>query len=130
MTSKAADGVQSGGSMESPPDAPNLNWTSHDPALERGEYGLTPLIQDRLGHKSQETGLTYAQLVTQTLLNRALEGHLGALEEILIRIDGDAKAKAKDASAKKATSTLEIDHAVAKRVLDAMHDRPAGPPGD
>jgi hypothetical protein len=103
-------------------------WIPLDPETDRGEHGLTPLILHRLSHKVSGQNETIAQLVTQSLLDRALDGHFGALEEILSRIDGDAKAR--DPAARSTNASVEIDIAKAQRILHALDDQPEGPPGD
>jgi hypothetical protein len=78
------------------------------------------LILHRLGHQVGSKPVTYAQVLAQTLLDRALAGHFGALEEILTRIDGDAKTTGP------ATKTLKppinMAEAEAQRIVDAPHD--------
>jgi hypothetical protein len=103
-------------------------WIPLDPETDRGENGLTPLILHRLSHQVHGKEVTIAQLLTQSLVDRALDGHFGAIEEILIRIDGDAKAR--DPAARSTNASFEIDSDKARRILNALDDQRQGPPGD
>jgi hypothetical protein len=105
-----------------------IAWISLDPETDRGEHGLTPLLLHRLGHEVDEEHRTFAQLLAQKLIDLALGGHFPSLEEILIRIDGDAKTRSP--AARSENIELEFDELMARRILDAYHDKREGPPCD
>jgi hypothetical protein len=127
MSTKTGGNAKSRDSREDHSDD-GFPWISLDPETDRGENGLTPLILHRLGHVGASNGRTYAQLLAQKVIDLALGGHFPSLDEILIRIDGDAKTCDPGARAEKLA--LEIDDLRARRILDAYYDIREGPPGD
>jgi hypothetical protein len=103
-------------------------WVPLDPETDRGEHGLTPLLLHRLGHKVQGKQCTFAQMVTQELIDLALGGHFPSLEEILIRIDGDAKTS--QPAATPSDAAFEVDELMAQRFFGAINDKREGPQDD
>jgi hypothetical protein len=103
-------------------------WIRLDPETDRGEYGLTPLLVHRLGHTIENTDVTFAQELVDFLIERALDGHFPSLEEILIRIDGDAKTALR--GARSANAAVEMDQDTAKKLLDVYNNAPGGPSGN
>jgi hypothetical protein len=95
-------------------------WIPLDPETDRGAYGLTPLILHRLGHRVGDSAITYAQKLAHTLLERALEGNFSALEEILVRIDGDAKSS--NPPTRTRNTSIQVDDLTARRILDALRE--------
>src|SRR5580700_11409495 len=93
MTPRTASGKETDTPATGLSGVAETAWIPLDPETDRGEHGLTPLILHRLSHTVHGEKVTIAQLLTQSLLDRALDGHFAALEEILIRIDGDAKGR-------------------------------------
>jgi hypothetical protein len=126
MRTKSGDTVRSEQSPENHKDK-GIPWISLDPETDRGEHGLTPLLLHRLGHQVDSQQGTFAQMLAQRLIDLALGGHFPSLEEILIRIDGDAKTS--QPAATSSNIAVEIDDLMAQRILDLYHDTREGPPG-
>jgi hypothetical protein len=105
-----------------------LPWVFVDPETDCGKYGLTPLLFHRIGHYLPDGSQTIAQVLVNIMIDAALDGHFRSLEEILIRIDGDAKSTRP--AARIEMSSVEFDDATAQRILDALCDPGEGPPGD
>jgi hypothetical protein len=104
-----------------------IPWISLDPETDRGKHGLAPLLLHRMGHYLPGDERTVGQGLVDLMIDGAFEGHFRSLEEILIRIDGEAKST-KPAATIEMTS-IEIDEATAQRVLDAFCKPGEGPPG-
>jgi hypothetical protein len=103
-----------------------LPWTPLDAETTAGQHGLTPLLLHRFGHEIETLHRTVAQVLVDRLLERALDGHHQSLEEIMTRIDGDAKASGP--AVKSARVAIEIDEPAAQRVLDALLEPDDEPP--
>ncbi len=114
---KPAGDEDHAGSSNDPP------WSPLDPETARGDRGLTALLRHRLGDRNDEQ-LTFAQRLTQKLINGALAGNARYLEEILVRIDGEAKSREPAAKSAKASVNVDVDEVTALRILDALHDEP------
>jgi hypothetical protein len=104
-----------------------IRWVSVDSETDRGEHGLAPLLLHRMGHYLPGDTQTVAQGVVDLLIDAALDGHFRSLEEILIRIDGEAKST--QPAAKFGRTSLDIDEITAQRILDAFCKPGEGPPG-
>ena len=104
-----------------------LPWVFVDPETDCGKYGLTPLLLHRMGHYLPGDERTLAQGLVDLLIDAAIDGHFRSLEEILIRIDGDAKSTRP--AAKIEMSLFEFDEAAAQRILNALCDPGEGPSG-
>jgi hypothetical protein len=85
------------------------------------------LLLHRMGHYLPGDTQTVAQGVVDLLIDAALDGHFRSLEEILIRIDGEAKST--QPAAKFERTSLAIDEITAQRILDAFCKPGEGPPG-
>ena len=94
-------------------------WAPLDSETERGERGLTALLHHRLADRF-DGKLTFAQALTQKLINSALDGNPRFLEEIFARIDGEAKSR--EPAARSVKAPVDIDQITAQRILDALHD--------
>jgi hypothetical protein len=105
-----------------------LPWVAVDAETDSGKYGLTRLLFHRMGHYLPDGSRTVAHGLVDLLIDTALDGHFRSLEEILIRIDGDAKSTRP--AAKIEMSLFEFDEAAAQRILNALCDPGEGPPGD
>jgi hypothetical protein len=109
------------------PELGKLPWTPLDADTTAGQHGLTPLLLHRFGHEIANLQRTVAQVLVDRLLERALDGHHQSLEEIMTRIDGDAKASGP--AVKSARNSVELDEPAAQRVLDAILEPGDEPPG-
>ena len=103
-----------------------MPWTPLDRDTTAGQHGLTPLLLHRFGHEIRGLHRTVAQVLVDRLLERALDGHHQSLEEIMTRIDGDAKSSGP--AVKSARNAIELDEPVAQRVLDALLEPGDEPP--
>jgi hypothetical protein len=104
-----------------------LAWTPLDRETTAGQHGLTPLLLHRFGHEiSEPPHRTVAQVLVDRLLERAMDGHHQSLEEIMTRIDGDAKSSGP--AVQSARNGIELDQPAAQRVLDAMLEPGDEPP--
>jgi hypothetical protein len=104
-----------------------LPWTPLDRDTTAGQHGLTPLLLHRFGHEFAGLDRTVAQVLVDRLLERAMDGHHQSLEEIMTRIDGDAKSSGP--AVKSVRNLVELDEPAARRVLDAILEPGDEPPG-
>jgi hypothetical protein len=104
----------------------SMPWVSIDPETDRGQRGLAPLLLHRMGHNLPGDERTLAQGIVDLLIDAAIDGHFRSLEEILIRIDGEAKST--QPAAKFEKTSLEIGEITAQRILDAYCEPGEGPP--
>ena len=129
MTNKNHSGELKNAQDESRQDEPrlaDLPWTPLDRETTAGQHGLTPLLLHRFGHEFADPHRTVAQLLVDRLLERALDGHHQSLEEIMTRIDGDAKSNGP--AVQSARNGIELDEPAAQRVLDAVLEPGDEPP--
>jgi hypothetical protein len=96
-----------------------LSWHKLDDETTAGQHGLTPLLLHRFGHHIDDSDRTIAQVLVDSLLERALDGHHQSFEEIMMRIDGDIKSTGP--AVKSAPTSIKMDQPTAQRVLDALH---------
>jgi hypothetical protein len=102
-----------------------MPWDSIDPETDRGQHGLVPLLLHRMGHNLPGDERTLAQGLVDLLIDAAIGGHFRSLEEILIRIDGEAKST--QPAAKFVMTSFELDEITAQKVLDAFRKPEEGP---
>jgi len=95
-----------------------LSWAELDEELSAGQFGLTPLLLQRFSQQIPSLNRTVAQVLVDRLLERAIDGHHQSLEEILTRIDGDAKSNGP--AVKQILESIELDEPTAQRVLDVL----------
>jgi hypothetical protein len=107
------------------PRAFGVPWVSIDPETDRGQHGLVPLLLHRMGHNLPGDERTLAQGLVDLLIDAAIDGHFRSLEEILIRIDGEAKST--QPAAKFVMTSFELDEITAQKVLDAFRKPEEGP---
>jgi hypothetical protein len=103
-----------------------MPWVSIDPETDRGQHGLVPLLLHRMGHNLPGDERTLAQGLVDLLIDAAIDGHFRSLEEILIRIDGEAKSA--QPAAKFERTSLDINERTAQGILDALCEPGEGPP--
>jgi hypothetical protein len=103
----------------------SMPWVSIDPETDRGQHGLVPLLLHRMGHNLPGDERTLAQGLVDLLIDAAIGGHFRSLEEILIRIDGEAKST--QPAAKFVMTSFELDEITAQKVLDAFRKPEEGP---
>jgi hypothetical protein len=108
------------------PRAFGMPWVSIDPETDRGQHGLVPLLLHRMGHNLPGDERTLAQGLVDLLIDAAIDGHFRSLEEILIRIDGEAKSA--QPAAKFERTSLDINESTAQGILDALCEPGEGPP--
>jgi hypothetical protein len=98
------------------------------PRLTTGD-GDSPSLTGLLRHYLFEVvpdGKTRAQKLVEALVEDAEKGNLKSLQEILIRIDGEAKSREEVAS----PVLGEVDELKAQKILEALNDDLDDPPGD
>jgi hypothetical protein len=105
-----------------------LSWVPLEEEMTAGQHGLTPLLLQRFAQHIPSLKRTVAQVLVDRLLERALDGHHQSLEEIMTRIDGDAKSNGP--AVKPALESIQIDEPTAQRVLDALQANSDQSPGD
>jgi hypothetical protein len=126
MMAKEATVVNPKLSREQPlASAFSMPWDSIDPETDRGQHGLVPLLLHRMGHNLPGDERTLAQGLVDLLIDAAIGGHFRSLEEILIRIDGEAKST--QPAAKFVMTSFELDEITAQKVLDAFRKPEEGP---
>ena len=126
MMAKEATVVNPKLSREQPlASAFSMPWDSIDPDTDRGQHGLVPLLLHRMGHNLPGDERTLAQGLVDVLIDAAIGGHFRSLEEILIRIDGEAKST--QPAAKFVMTSFELDEITAQKVLDAFRKPEEGP---
>ena len=126
MMAKEATVVNPKLSREQPlASAFSMPWDSIDPETDRGQHGLVPLLLHRMGHNLPGDERTLAQGLVDVLIDAAIGGHFRSLEEILIRIDGEAKST--QPAAKFVMTSFELDEITAQKVLDAFRKPEEGP---
>jgi hypothetical protein len=99
-------------------------------AGDSDELSLTVLLRRHL-FEVKTDGTTRAQQLVEAWFDKALEGDYRARQELVIRIDGEAKSREEEAAETVAMPEYpEVDELTAQKILDVFNDHRDTLPGD
>jgi hypothetical protein len=106
--------------------ANRLSRSASDSDEHCGKPSLTALLVHEL-FEVEIDGKTRAQTLVEALVTKATDGDIRAFQEVMVRIDGDAKSR--EAETRETTEYPQVDALTAQRILDVYDDYREPRPG-